>query len=345
MTDPIQPFKDRLEQARQLAANRLLRSNYYGNVVGVGIGKKMSGGVSTPTDCIRVYVVAKCDLEDVSPAALIPGDFLDVPTDIIEVGRFGQGGHRPTPLPDDAVVGPGDPIRVSTQASNVNSGSLGTLGAIVQDVKGQRYILSCNHVLAVNGRVPKGANIVSTLTAKNETTLAARNAFIRFDREEVNLVDCALALRGDPKLVDETFQERNPQQPRGIPWKSDKPIKPAIKMKVDKVGAVTGRTSGVIVDVDVELYVDYSFGTFRFEKQVMIDGGEGSLFARGGDSGSIVVDTKSGQATAMVFAASGRYAVACPIDQVLNDLANVPDELGNKVGALTLCPWAGVVAD
>jgi hypothetical protein len=211
---------------------------------------------------------------------------------------------------------------------------MGTLGAIVQDDKYQKYILSCNHVLAVNGRVPEDAHIVSTLTAKREKILATPDAFVRFKREAGNLVDCALAkLPADSRSVSEKFQERNTGQTRGFPWVSAGTADPKLKMKVDKVGAVTGRTSGVIVDVDVELYVDYSFGTFRFEKQVMIEGWKGSLFARGGDSGSIVIDTDTGLATAMIFAASGRYALACPIRQALEDL-------GTAKGRLTLVPWS-----
>ena len=334
-TDPGQSYTDHLEQARRLAANRLLRPNYYANVVGVGIGKRLKAGESTPTDCIRVYVLTKSDAEDLSPATMVPGDFLDIPTDIIEIGRFGQGGHRPIPFDANSVVGPGDPIRVSTDASNVNSGFTGTLGAIVQDGAYQKYILSCNHVLAVNDRVPMGANIVSTLASKNQKTIADRDAAIRLKREASNTADCALArLPADSNLVNDKIQERTPGQKRAIPCKSEKTIHPQPNMKVGKVGAVTGKTFGTILDVDVELYVDYSFGTFRFEKQVIIDGGPNSLFARGGDSGSLVVDMATHQATAMIFAASGRYAVACPIRQVL-------DELSDEVkGTLTLVPWS-----
>lgn len=334
--DPEPLNIDPLEQARRLAANRLLRANYYANVSGVGIGKKVVAGASTPTDCIRIYVMAKPDIDDLSPATLVPRDFAGIPTDIIEIGRLGQGGHRPIPLEEDSVAGPGDPIRVSTAAPNVNSGFTGTLGGIVQDSARHKYILSCNHVLAVNGRVPKDANIVSTVTANNEKIIGNRSGFVRLKREATNSADCAVARLPTPKskFVDEKFQERNRAPQRAIPWKSDQTTDPQREMKVVKVGAVTGKTFGTIRDVDVELYVEYSFGTFRFANQVMIDGGENSQFARGGDSGSLVVDTATGLATAMIFAASGRYAVACPIRQALNMLSN---EVG---GDLTLVPWS-----
>ncbi len=95
-------------------------------------------------------------------------------------------------------------------------------------------------------------------------------------------------------------------------------------MPVRKFGAGTGLTSGAIVDTDVDLYVDYSFGTFLFEHQVVIQSSEdGKEFATGGDSGSVVIagaGEQEGQATAMIFAASGTFAVACPFGTVLSEL-------------------------
>ena len=73
-----------------------------------------------------------------------------------------------------------------------------------------------------------------------------------------------------------------------------------------------------MVDVDADLYVTFSFGTFRFENQVMIDGGANYVFATVGDSGSIVADTGAKpKARAMIYAASGQFAVACPLEDAL----------------------------
>src|SRR5437660_88829 len=148
---------DQLQQAKELASNRLLRPNFFANVVGVGIGKKVVDEVPTETDCVRIYVQSKLKLEDVTPAYLLPSSFLDIPTDIIEVGRLGlEKQVRPLePAGPIRPVGPGSPIRLDSKHANLNSGAVGTLGAIVEDEKGNQYILSCNHVLNVNGRVNK----------------------------------------------------------------------------------------------------------------------------------------------------------------------------------------------
>src|SRR5215471_8873163 len=96
MNNNISPdLQKHLRDAKQLAANSLLRPNYFANIVGVGIGAKSVDGAGTPTYCVRVYVVSKVDIEDLSPAEVVPSSFLDVPTDIIPVGLLSQTGPRP----------------------------------------------------------------------------------------------------------------------------------------------------------------------------------------------------------------------------------------------------------
>jgi hypothetical protein len=299
-----------MKPAKEEAVKLLLRPNR--NIVGVGIGKKVKDGKATPQDCVRVYVVSKFALNDLTPNSLVPTTFLGVPTDVIEIGRFGRTG-RPQPR-KDTTPRPGSAIRVKTLAPNVNEGQTGTLGALVTDGV-RRYILSCNHILAVNGRVPKGAEVVSADFVGTEDPIAKPGYFIGFDRGSGNSVDCALALLPTGAKVQATF-------PDGLALSPDGPADPQSDTKVTKFGAATGRTNGAIVDTDADLYIDYSFGTFRFEHQVIIDSGSDDIyFAAAGDSGSLVVDTATTRPIALIFGASGRFAVACPLGMALEQLA------------------------
>jgi hypothetical protein len=323
-----------LQQAKAMAVKFLLRPNR--NIVGVGMGKKMVQGAPTQQDCVRVYVVSKLCPNNVMPDSLVPLDFLGVPTDVIPVGRFGRTG-RPQPR-EGTCSQPGSYIRVKTTAPNVNQGQRGTLGAVVTDGT-RRYILSCNHVLAVNGRVPRGAEVVSAEFVGNQPTIAEAGYFVTLQRGAANSVDCAVALLSANTDVKTAF-------PGGFRLTPDVPAEPLTGMAVTKFGAVTGRTSGMIVDTDADLYMDYSFGTFLFEHQVMIDGGNdggnhGVDFAAAGDSGSLVATTgtmaatsatsatptsatpNSAAATALIFGASGRFAVACPLGMALTSLAKM----------------------
>jgi hypothetical protein len=314
-----------LQKAKQLAVNRLLRPNTFANVVGVGIGYKTTDGAVTPTQCVRVYVHTKLNPGDITPASLIPPGFQDIPTDVIEVGRFGRVGRVDSPrdLTDKDPITPGSPIRLQTSAPNVNSGAFGTLGAVAEAGK-DRYILSCNHILNVNSRVPVGTAIVSAASFGAGTApVVARSTsyFVKIARDTPNEVDCALARIDKGATV------------QAIPIVNGKPLfsvggtypalmianSVAIGATVAKFGSVTGLTYGTVVDFDADFFVDYSFGTFLFTGQIVIDGNipgkNNDLFASEGDSGSILVDP-SLQAVGMVFAEAERFVLACPLWKV-----------------------------
>jgi hypothetical protein len=335
-----------LRQAKEEAVKKLLGPN--SNVVGVGIGKRVKGGKETAEDCVRVYVVSKNpDPNDLSSNSKVPSSFCKgaVGTDVIEVGRFGRRrvplkprGATPPKPPRSTNPQPGSLIRVKTNAPNVNEGFRGTLGAVVTDGT-DKYILSCNHVLARNGRVPeKHATIVSAEFVGTQGEIAKPGCFVEIDPDGGNSVDCALAvLPLNGNKVHAMF-------PDGFKLSPDGPDDPKPDMKVTKFGGVTHQTSGTIVDTDVDLCIEYSFGTFRFEHQVMIDGGcigDGGCtdddgednvnhFAAAGDSGSIVIDESTYRPIGIVFAASGRFAVACPLKTALEKLKPALEKLTEK---------------
>lgn len=318
MSGPRTAFAgDYLKLAKAEAVKQLLHPN--GNIVGVGIGKKVKAGKETQEDCVKVYVVKKTTPHSLIWASLVPLHFLGVPTDVVEVGRLGSKGDHSkvckATTPGCNLSRPGSPIRVRTDAPNVNQGARGTLGAVVTD-GANKYILSCNHLLARNGRITgNDATVVSAEFVGTEVDLAKPGYFVKLDPDDANPADCAVALLPSNTDVQTAFPDDFKLSPGGS-------ANPTPCMQVTKFGAITHRTRGSIVDTDVDLYVDYSFGTFRLEHQVMIDSGDWSEpFAAAGDSGSIAIDESTNRATAMIFAASGRFAVACPLDTVLTELA------------------------
>jgi hypothetical protein len=323
--------ENNLQQARQAAANALLRPDYLHNVVGVGLGNKFTNGKDTGTLCVRVYVVSKFAKDSLVNSAVAPASFLEVPTDVIPVGRYGRPGRLENLPMDTSRIGPGSAIRVEANVPNVNSGSFGTLGAVVSDGSNNDYILSCNHVLSSNGRVFEGREILS-----NDTRIGKfeGNRFaVELNRDRTNFVDCALG-----RLTDKNVSYDIPEELdflKNCKVSPAEPIPPVRGMKVAKAGAISGTTKGTIVDVDAEGFVDYSFGMFRFVNQIVIDSGDENYeFAVSGDSGSVVRDQETGAATAMIFAGAGRFALACPLPAVLKalqDVANI-DRLTLRLG-------------
>ena len=295
----------KLEQARQEAAKDLLRVDSHSNVLAIG-------AVDGQACQVRIYVQTK-----MAPGVSgIPKTYLGIDTCVVEIGRFGRLNRGPAPRTD---IGPGFPIRFSSNAPNVNQRASGTMGATVR-YGDSHFLLSCNHILAVNGRVPPGSKIVSAqLTGegtrpKEIATFSGKGYFVEIGHDGINFVDCALA-----KLDD----ERIPKQ-----FQSASEVSPVINMKVKKDGAITAVTKGTIVDVSASVLADYSFGTFQFDRQILIEG-DGGEFAWDGDSGSIVTDM-DGHPVAMVFAEAGGYAVACPLKAVFDQLGELPPLKGKQ---------------
>src|SRR5574341_1592826 len=92
---------DVLRQAKREAAQRFLAqpspvsastyavsTNPAQNGVGVGIGRKITGGKVLGRHCIRIYVERKIAKGLVPEAFMLPKAYQGIETDVIEVGRF-----------------------------------------------------------------------------------------------------------------------------------------------------------------------------------------------------------------------------------------------------------------
>lgn len=309
-------FRD-LVTAKQVAASYLLKPLSRANFLAVGIGRKVLGGMTTEQLCVRVYVQKKFPRHMVPPNEMVPRGFLDVESDVIESGHFGRKQVLIADFEGRNTVGPGSRIRVDTRAPNVNGPAVGTLGAVVKDGVGKRHVLGCNHTLAKNGRIPAGSEVISVPPWGSELVKPIAifdGHFAPISRDCYNFVDCALACVEDGTDLTPSFPDCI--QPYSVDCGA-----PSLDMRVAKLGGATGLTYGTVVDIHADVSANYSFGTFRFSAQVLIEGLGGGIFATNGDSGAVVVDIATRQAIALVFAEAGRLAVACPLAQVLQSLA------------------------
>jgi len=330
MTNNVTP-----EIAKRVASAKYLGSNGT-NVVGVGVGTRTIEGVDTLTPCVKFYVSRKPAPDEIAPIDLLPKEILGIPTDVVDVGRaFGPRINARRRWPDGKrVAGPGDSIGPKVEgASNLNLTFSGTFGAVLENRANpkQRFILSNNHILGVNGRVPPEALIVAPGpedalgTVQKAIARAPKTVLLTRGPEYPNYVDCAIA-------EVENFEAVTCKFPDGLVVRSHE--QPELGVSVIKYGKSSGRTVGKIVDVSADILVDYSFGTFKFVDQILIDGGEKD-FAVDGDSGAVVVaasqptnrwlpDAKpSSVALGLVFAPAGRFAAACPMSKVLESLKQV----------------------
>lgn len=263
-------------------------------------------------------------------------------------------GEPPAYSPDrfeDSAVSP-----IGVSVGNQYEASAGTIGCRLKDSSGRLFILSNNHVLALEntaplnswilqpglydmpaGTFPYAWQIVGTLTAYVPIT---------FSRFASNKVDAAIAevklwgLDGETPLVATS----TPQDGYGTPsvdYISNEDLATLFavsQIPVQKYGRTTGWTMGTITSINTTILVSYSRGTARFVNQIVVQ--SPSAFILPGDSGSLLVTQEAtlsegvlldaNRPVGLLFAGNydGTYAVANRIEDVLQALSS---RLGSNV--------------
>ena len=280
------------------------------NVVGVGISEKISKKKRTGKLAVTFYVEKKVPMKKLRAADMIPPTVPEalsgpqaIPTDVIVIGRLKpeiNAGRKP--------VQPGNSIGHTKITA-------GTFGALVTK-GGALHLLSNSHVLARSGRAKTGDVIVypgpddgGASPADQVATLAGFKAFVT-GGDFVNRADCALAKPVAARVADLVSTIKGLGVPKGT-------IKPVRDMKVVKVGRTSNKTTGTVRDTHFRFAVDYDdLGkSVGFLDQVLC-----TRYSRPGDSGSLVLDQKTGKAVGLHFAGANGGSVFSPIDTVLAEL-------------------------
>lgn len=282
------------------------------NLVGIGIGEKVTSGKRTGEMCIKVFVAKKFPKGRVSSTYRIPETISGIPTDIEGIGypkKFQipqRRRHRPVP----------GGVSVGLDFNAVNYRFAGTLGVVVIDRENQQrlYALSNNHVLADENRVNNGAGVVQPGTSDgggNADRVARLTQYIplKFDNRR-NWMDAAMAEFDHPEEVDRSILET------GVPSGA---ARASLGLLVRKSGRTTGLTEGVVRAVNFDVFgIQYDQGLVRVDDVVVIEGITGS-FSKQGDSGSAIMDPQ-GRVVGLLFAGSDVVTFAIPIQRILRRL-------------------------
>ena len=275
------------------------------NVVGVGIATSERGGSS-----VAVYVVRKVPLEELDDSTRVPETYEGVATTVIESGEFVAAStrdrHRPVPL--------------GVSIGHLE-GETGTSGFFAR--RGDQLLLvGNNHVLAGENQAQRGDTIIQPGLADGGgpgDRVAELSHWVELDFGGEGRVDAAAASM-------ERGQVRNAPLEGGGYVEGTAEVIP--RRPVRKCGRTTGPTFGEVADISASIHVAYSRGSVLLRDQVLVRGNGGS-FARGGDSGSLIVDDATGRPMALLCAVSPKdLAVGNKIDRVLGELE---------------VSWAGVV--
>jgi hypothetical protein len=303
-------------------AIRAITPNPAGNVVGVGIGEKLVDGKHTGVWAVKFFVRMKYAQSQLESRYLLPKQIAGLPVDVEETGllqRFARA--RKVRAQDVAIPNPRNKIRPAPPGSSVGFQDpsnqfvmAGTFGALVSDGSGS-YILSNNHVLADEDRLPTGAPIFQPGLLDNGN--AATDQIAQFTRainlkaSANNQVDCALAKVLSPSSV--TNQILQIGAPAGV-------ADAQIDMTVHKFGRTSSYSVGQVTSTDTDVTVQYETGSYTFTGQVIVVGLNGQAFSAAGDSGSLILDRATNNAVALLFAGSDSHTIANHIGDVLQEL-------------------------
>ena len=311
------------------------------NVVGVGTGYKVVGGVTTDDLCIMAMVSKKIPRAGLDQDALVPSELDGVGTDVLQVGVLHAHGvrlERTRPLVGGISLGH---FKVTA----------GTLGGVVRDRgSGERFIISNNHVLANSNDAQIGDPILQPGAADGgradddtvahlekfrpirfnvgPTTCGVAKGFEKFgnamaalfgskhkvktyfaDPEASNIMDAALARPVSDEILSDEILDI------GI---LSGTTSAKLGQSVRKSGRTTGYTMGSVVILDATVDIQYGERVARYERQIVTDG-----MSNPGDSGSLLVAADSLLAVGLLFAGSDQATIYNPINLVLDQLGVV----------------------
>jgi Trypsin len=261
--------------------------------------------------CLTFYVLNKMDVASIPRAHRLPRQVYGLQTDVVAIGEL------------EFAAQPGEQVEVNS-AFISGMTDAGTLGAVLHDASGQRYILSNNHVMAQLDHAAVGTPIYQP-TFPNE----------------IGKLSFAIPLHPDPTPNDSdaAIARLNPgTNVTGLlqtigQLASGEPVAPEVTRRVEKVGARTHHTRGKVESINGTFRIRgraavgaASHPTYVFRDVVLIRG-ETEDFCRAGDSGSLIVDSATRRPMALLMGRarddqSGLFfGAACPVSTVLAQLS------------------------
>jgi hypothetical protein len=281
------------------------------NLIGFGLGEKISGGVRTGETAIVVFVRNKLPRKSLATDLAIPAEINGLTTDVVEIGgdfaALGNGGaldpsaFQPRPVPAGVSIG--------------TAATTGSLGYPVRrpDIS-EPMILSNCHILADLSNPSATPDIYqpgSPQAAAQSTSRIGRFRAavpIDFQSGSVNFMDAAVATV-TPGACRASIRDIGP-----ITGAQD----PVGGETVKIYGEASRYAVGVIQYQFTSLSIAYDVGSAWFEDQLVIKRDPQSpAIARNGDSGSLVIKAPFVACGLLIAAYGTDWAIATPIERIL----------------------------
>ncbi|AEB76395.1 hypothetical protein ADU80_13280 [Clostridium botulinum] len=264
----------------------------------------MINGFYTCEKCITVFVTKKLSCNELLSNEIIPRCYKGFQTDVKECGM---------PI-CDALKTRVRPVINGYSIGNILENNYGTAGCLVADK--YLYILSNNHVFALNNRAPiesvivqpgvnDGGKIEKDVIGHLNRYIPIK--FIEGKTKPENIVDCALC-----KVISRSFVS-----PKiafvGIPKGT---AKAKLNEDVKKVGRTSELTTGKIKNLSATFTVACSqVGKLALFKNLIVT----TRMGQPGDSGSLILN-EDNHAIGLYVGSINDITIANPIEKVLDSL-------------------------
>lgn len=282
------------------------------DIVGTAVGLTING-----EPAIKVFTKSESIMR-------IPQQLDGIPVEAEATGGFYAltrlEGDAPTRARNNPAKFVGRPVPIGVSTGNAGDCSSGTIAARVMD-GGEVFILSNNHVLALENTAPINSDILQPGLANVKCVPIANSiigklsAFVPivFSTSANNTVDAAIAASDVSLLGNATLK-------KGYGTPQSTIVAAFVDQEVQKNGARSKRTKGKVTAINATILVEYDSGTARFVDQIIV--GSSRPFIRAGDSGSLLVTRPGAEPVGLLFAGAkgGRIAIANRIGLVLNAL-------------------------
>ncbi|MCP4538234.1 MAG: hypothetical protein GY832_13930 [Chloroflexi bacterium] len=324
-----------MAQARQVKGAHVESLLSKSNVVGVGLGYKISQGVNTGELGLIVSVKRKTTSDVLASKDRVPKMLDGVKTDVVETGvlrAFDLGPRdrwRPAILPG-VTMGHHD---ITT----------GTFGCLVRRGE-ERFILSNNHVLANVNAGQQGDAILQPgtsdggIASDRVATLAdyipldfgtapAECPIANFSATLLNAIAGAFGSSHQLQATKQTPGENRVDAALARPLSQDMVSNEILYIgaptgvgtatlgtEVQKTGRTTGHTQGTITQIDATVRIQYGSQSALFTGQLIAN-----EMSQSGDSGSAVLDMDK-RVVGLLFGGSNVATIINPIDEVFSAL-------------------------
>lgn len=292
-------------------------------VTAVDLGERRTGGRRTGQQGIVVSVRRKRRADQLDPAALVPGDVLGIPVDVVEEEPrlhhldccaeevpARSGSVRAGMLSGGAGIALGRAVRMTPPEVLVSGAyrRVGTLGAVVTGHASAPVAMGLTtfDVACVDDAWAVGDRVVDPDTGAGCADLAR----------------AALSGRVDAAAVALLPDVAHSRSVSGIgPVTGHGPVQPGDEVR--KFGYGTGLTEGVVLSTDVTLRLDHgqALGVRVLREQLRIGSTSPRPFAGPGDAGAVLLN-RDNRVVALHLAgnAAGTVGFASPIADVLAEL-------------------------